>query len=84
MRLVQILFLVVWGLANGANAHAGETPAPGQQPASKPVTPAKRKHHSTKEEDARRACLEKCRQRNTHTDCADQDGHMMPCPCHCD
>jgi hypothetical protein len=84
MRLVQILFLVAWGLAFGADARAGETPAPEKAPASKPAPPAKRKRHRAKEEDARRACLEKCRHRNTHTDCADEHGHMMPCPCHCD
>jgi hypothetical protein len=37
-----------------------------------------------KKEDARRACLAKCRHRNMHTDCGDEHGHMMPCPCHCD
>ena len=38
----------------------------------------------SKGEPARRACLEKCEHRNMNADCADEDGHMMPCPCHCD
>lgn len=40
--------------------------------------PAKKKVRS-----AREACLEKCEKRNRYTDCADDDGNMMPCPCHC-
>jgi hypothetical protein len=84
MRLVRILFLFAWGLAFAVDARAGEAPAPEPRPASKPAPPAKRKRHRAKEDDARRACLEECKRRNRHTDCADADGHMMPCPCHCD
>jgi hypothetical protein len=83
MRLVQI-FLVACRLVFAVDARAGETPTSEKPPASKPAPAAKRKRHRAKEEDARRACLEKCKHRNMHTDCADQDGHMMPCPCHCD
>jgi hypothetical protein len=82
MRLVRIL-LVAWGLAFAVDAGADETPAAEKPPASKPARRAKRKRHHTKEEDARQACLEKCEERNMYTDCADEDGHMMPCPCHC-
>lgn len=39
---------------------------------------------TTKGKDAARACREKCQRRNRNTDCADADGHMMACPCHCD
>ena len=28
-------------------------------------------------------CYRKCERRNMYTDCADDEGHMMPCPCHC-
>jgi hypothetical protein len=28
-------------------------------------------------------CREKCAKRNRTHDCADEDGHMMPCPCYC-
>ena len=83
MRLVHIL-LVTWALALAIDARGTETPASEKPPASKPAPPAKRKRHRAKEEDARRACLEKCERRNMHTDCLDGDGHMMPCPCHCD
>ena len=28
-------------------------------------------------------CLAACERLNRHTDCADADGNMMPCPCRC-
>ena len=83
MRLLRILFLVAC-LAVAVDALAAETPPSDPAPASKPAPPAKRKHRRAKEEDARRKCLAECRRRNAHTDCADADGHMMPCPCNCE
>lgn len=43
--------------------------------------PATKKKPRTK---SRAACLEECNKRNRYTDCADAEGGMMPCPCHCD
>jgi hypothetical protein len=31
----------------------------------------------------RSKCREECERRNRSQDCADQDGNMMPCSCHC-
>jgi hypothetical protein len=33
---------------------------------------------------SRSACLDECRKRNMYTDCAGDEGGMMPCPCNCD
>jgi hypothetical protein len=44
---------------------------------------AKPKSRSEKAEKRRRDCLKKCEKRNRNRDCADADGHMMPCPCRC-
>jgi len=64
--------LAFWIGVAAAGSDAGTTPAK-PPPAAKP----------TPQEKAREDCLARCRQRNRHTDCADKDGHMMPCPCHC-
>jgi hypothetical protein len=44
-------------------------------PKAKPKKPRKK---------SRAACLEECNKRNMYTDCAGDEGGMMPCPCHCD
>ena len=36
-----------------------------------------------KKPSRRDACLAKCRQLDRHRDCADADGHLVNCPCHC-
>jgi hypothetical protein len=43
----------------------------------------KAKSRSEKAEQRRRDCLRKCQQRNRNRDCADSDGHMVPCHCSC-
>jgi WD40 repeat protein len=35
------------------------------------------------EPPGRAACLERCHKRNMYTDCADETGGMVPCPCRC-
>src|SRR5437764_13346712 len=32
---------------------------------------------------SRTQCVADCKRRNMYTDCADAEGHMLPCPCHC-
>ena len=44
---------------------------------------AKSKSPSGTAEKRRRDCLRKCRERNRNRDCANRDGEMVTCPCHC-
>jgi hypothetical protein len=41
------------------------------------------KSASEKAEKRRRDCLRKCRERNRNRDCANREGGMVTCPCHC-
>jgi len=41
------------------------------------------KSSSEKAEKRRRDCLRKCRERNRNRDCANREGGMVTCPCHC-
>jgi len=67
------LLAILIGVAAAGDAGVPPAKAPSPPPTARP----------TPKENAREDCLARCRQRNRHTDCADKDGHMMPCPCHC-
>jgi len=41
------------------------------------------KSRDEKAEKRRRDCLKKCRERNRNRDCANREGGMVTCPCHC-
>jgi len=44
---------------------------------------AKSKSATEKADKRRRDCLRKCRERNRNRDCANREGGMVTCPCHC-
>ena len=44
---------------------------------------AKAKFPGEKAAKRRRDCLRKCQKRNRNRDCANREGGMVTCPCHC-
>jgi hypothetical protein len=75
--VVSIVLALLIGAAvalPGADARAGR---------GRPAATAKKKPRPKVKPPKRDACREKCDHFNKIADCADEEGHMMPCPCHC-
>jgi hypothetical protein len=63
--------------ASASPSSASKRPTISEKPRGPTSTPAP----EISREQA--ACLKRCERRNMYTDCADKDGNMMSCPCHC-